>query len=153
MRAYAITRREERVGCKWVFSINYQVDGTIDRYKARLVMKGYTQSYGIDYQEMFSPMEKLNMVKVLLLIFANLDWSLHQFDVKNTYLHGNLEEEVYMGIPPDFATSHDGVVCKLYKALYGLKQSSRAWFGQFSLAMKKYGFKQSNSDHTLFLKQ
>ena len=143
---------KKAVGCKWIFSIKYKADGTIDRYKARLVAKGYTQSYGIDYQETFSPVAKLNTVRVLLSISANLDWPLHQFDVKNMFLHGNLEEEVYMDVPPGFATSHARVVCKLHKALYGLKQSPRAWFGRFSLAMKKYGFKQSNSDHTLFLK-
>jgi hypothetical protein len=69
---------------------------------------------------------KLNTVRVLLSISANLDWPLHQFDVKNAFLHGNLEEEVYMDVPPGFTTSHAGVVCKLLKALYGLKQSPRA---------------------------
>jgi hypothetical protein len=152
MGAHATPERKKAVGCKWIFSIKYKVDGTIDRYKARLVAKGYTQSYGINYQEMFSLVEKLNMVRVLLSISANLDWPLHQFDIKNAFLHGNLEEEMYMDVPPGFATSRAGVVCKLQKALYGLKQSPRAWFGWFSLAMKKYGFKQSNSDHTLFLK-
>jgi len=143
---------KKAVGCKWIFSIKYKADGTIDGYKARLVAKGYTQSYNIDYQETFSPVAKLNTVRVLLSISANLDWPLHQFDVKNTFLHGNFEEEVYMDVPPRFATSHVGVVCKLHKALYSLKQSPRAWFVWFSLAMKKYGFKQSNSDHSLFLK-
>ncbi|RVW39236.1 Retrovirus-related Pol polyprotein from transposon TNT 1-94 [Vitis vinifera] len=84
---------------------------------------------------------------------ANLNWPLHQFDVKNAFLHGDLKEEVYMDIPPGYMTSlKTEVVCKLQKALYGLKQSPRAWFGRFSLAMRKYGFTQSNSDHTLFLK-
>ena len=73
--------------------------------------------------------------------------------MKNAFLHGDLEEEVYMEIPPGFGTSGKSEeVCKLQKALYGLKQSPRAWFGRFSSAMKKHGFKQSNSDHTLFLK-
>jgi hypothetical protein len=73
--------------------------------------------------------------------------------VKNAFLHGDLEEEVYMDIPPGYtANSKSEVVCKLQRALYGLKQSPRAWFGRFSLAMKKYGYIQSNSDHTLFLK-
>ncbi|PNX88803.1 pentatricopeptide repeat-containing protein mitochondrial-like, partial [Trifolium pratense] len=140
------------VGCKWVFSIKHKADGSIERYKARLVAKGYTQTYGIDYQETFSPVAKLNTVRVLLSLAANLDWPLHQFDVKNAFLHGNLNEEVYMDIPPGFVPSQAKVVCKLQKALYGLKQSPRAWFGRFNTAMKKFGFKQSHSDHTLFLK-
>ena len=141
------------VGCKWVFSIKHNADGSIERYKARLVAKGYTQTYGIDYQETFSPVAKLNTIRVLLSLAANLDWPLHQFDVKNAFLHGDLKEEVYMDIPPGYTTSSSTkVVCKLQRALYGLKQSPRAWFGRFSLAMKKYGFQQSNLDHTLFLK-
>ena len=108
---------------------------------------------GIDYQETFSPVAKLNTVRVLLSLVVNLDWLLHQFDIKNAFLHGDLEEEVYMDIPPGFKTSaKNECVCRLQKALYGLKQSPRAWFRRFNLSMKKKGFRQSNSDHTLFLK-
>ena len=116
--------------------------------------KGYTQTYGIDYQDTFSPVAKLNTVRVLISLVANLNWPLHQFDVKNAFLHGGLEEEVYMDIPLGYSvTTGTNEVCKLQRALYGLKQSPRAWFGRFSLAMKKYGFQQSNADHTLFLKK
>lgn len=142
------------IGCKWVFSIKHKEDGSIERYKARLVAKGYTQTYSIDYQETFSPVAKLNTIRVLLSLAVNLDWPLHQFDVKNVCLHGNLEEEISMDIPPGYtASSKTRAVCKLQRSLYGLKQSPRVWFGRFSLAMKKYGFHQSNSDHTLFLKR
>ena len=106
------------MGCKWVFSIKHKADGSVERYKAKLVAKGYIQTYGIDYQETFSPVVKLNTVRVLLSLVANLDWSLHQFDVKNTLLHGDLEKKVYMDIPPDFKIS---VKERLQKALYGLK--------------------------------
>jgi hypothetical protein len=141
------------VGCKWVFSIKYKADGSVDRYKARLVAKGFTQTHGIDYMETFSPVAKLNTVRVLLSLAANLDWPLHQLDVKNAFLHGDLDEEVYMDIPPGCTGSAETkIVCKLERALYGLKQSPRAWFGRFSSAMRKYGYHQSNSDHTLFLK-
>lgn len=93
-------------------------------------------TYGVDYQETFLPVAKLNTVRVLLSLAANLDWPLHQFDVKNAFLHGDLEEEVYMDTPPGYTASSKEVVCKLQRALYGLKQSPRAWFGRFSLAMK-----------------
>lgn len=144
---------KKAVGCKWVFSIKHKADGTVERYKARLVAKGYTQTYAVDYQETFSPVAKLSTVRILLSLAANLDRPLHQFDVKTAFLHGDLEEEVYMDLPPGYtASTETKVVCKLRQALYGLKQSPQAWFGRFSLTMRKYGSKQSNSDHTLFLK-
>ena len=144
---------KKTVGCRWVFSIKHKTDGSVERYKVRLIAKGYTQTYGVDYQETLSPIVKLNTVRVLISLAANLDWPLHQFDVKNVFFHGDLEDEVYMDIPQGFVSSTQGkVVCKLQKTFYRLKQSPRAWFGQFSLAMRKHGFKQSNSDHTLFLK-
>ena len=142
------------VGCKWVFTIKYKSDGTVDRYKARLVAKGYTQTYGVDYSETFSPVAKIDTIRVLFSLAANLDWPLHQFDVKNAFLHGDLEEEVYIDAPPGFMSGYRrGEVCRLRRALYGLKQSPRAWFGRFTQAMKKNGYRQSNSDHTLFLKR
>ncbi|PRQ43270.1 putative RNA-directed DNA polymerase [Rosa chinensis] len=144
---------KKAVGCRWVFTVKHNADGSVNRYKARLVAKGFTQTYGIDYDETFAPVAKMNTIRVLLSFAANLNWPLRQFDVKNAFLHGELTEEVYMSLPPGYVAASPGdFVCKLRKSLYGLKQSPRAWFGRFSQFMRKVGYKQSNSDHTLFLK-
>ena len=130
-----------------------KTNGSIDRYKARFA-KEYTQKYGVDYQETFAPVAKHNTIRILISVAANQDWPLQQFDVKNTFLNENLEEEVYMELPPGIkhSSSEKNEVCKLKKSLYGLKQSPRAWFGRFSSVMKAFGYKQSNSDHILFIK-
>lgn len=141
------------VGCRWLFSVKHQPDGTVERLKARLVAKGYTQSYGIDYQETFAPVAKLNTIRILLSLAVNLDWPLLQLDVKNAFLNGKLEEEVYMDIPEGFRdNSTRNKVCKLKRSIYGLKQSPRAWFDRFSLVLKSHQYKQCQADHTLFTK-
>ena len=140
------------VGCKWVFTVKYKADGSMERYKARLVAKGFTQTYGIDYQETFALVAKINTIRILFSLAANLDWPLYQFDVKNAFLHGDLEEEVYMDIPPGLNVKNNRV-CRLGKSLYGLKQSPIAWFGRFTKTMIKYGYHQSQGDHTLFIKR
>ena len=139
------------VGCRWVYTIKYLPDGTIERHKARLVAKGYTQTYGVDYSETFSPVAKLGSVRIFLSLAANLGWPLFQLDVKNAFLHGDLQEEVYMEQPPGFvAQGEPHKVCRLRKALYGLKQSPRAWFGKFSDAIMRFGMRRSQSDHSVF---
>jgi hypothetical protein len=141
------------VGCKWVYTVKYRADGSIERYKARLVAKGYTQTYGIDYLETFAPVAKMNTIRILLSLVANYGWDLQQFDVKNAFLHGELEEEIYMEVPPGYGNNLAAhTVCKLKKALYDLKQSPRAWFGRFARVMMAMGYRQSQGDHTLFIK-
>ncbi|RVW56445.1 Retrovirus-related Pol polyprotein from transposon RE1 [Vitis vinifera] len=142
------------VGCKWIFTIKYKADGSVERFKARLVARGFTQSYGIDYQETFAPVAKLNTIRILLSLAVNQHWCLQQLDIKNAFLNGDLEEEVYMEIPPGFEESMaKNQVCKLQKSLYGLKQSPRAWFDRFTKAVLKLGYKQGQADHTLFVKK
>ena len=142
------------VGSRWVFTIKYHSDGSVARYKAQLVARGYTQSYGIDYNETFALVAKLNTIRILIALAALFDWKLFQFDVKNAFLHGELEEEVYMAPSPGYflKTNNNGDVCHLRKSIYGLKQSPRAWFGKFSKTMLSAGYAQSEGDHTLFIK-
>lgn len=107
------TEGKTSVGCKWEFAIKYKSNGTVESYKARLVDKGFTQTYGIDYTETFAPVAKLNIVKVLLSIAANLDWDLQQLDVKNAFLNGDLEKKVHVDLPPGFNKENkNGMVCR-----------------------------------------
>jgi histone deacetylase 1/2 len=110
------------IDCKWVFKIKQKSDGTIERYKARLVAKGFKQRYGLDYEDTFSPVVKPTTIRLLLSIALTQGWHLRQLDIQNAFLHGVLEEEVYMRQPPGFEDpSHPQYLCRLYKALYGLK--------------------------------
>ena len=140
------------IGCKWVYKIKTRSDSTVDRYKAHLVAKGFTQEYGIDYEETFAPVAHLSSVRTLIVISPSRHWPIFQMDVKNAFLNGELTEEIYMQLPPGFSHplgfSHK--VCRLHRALYGLKQASRAWFAKFSSTISQHGFSASLYDSTLF---
>jgi hypothetical protein len=110
------------IDCKWVYKIKRKQDGSLDRYKVRLVAKGFKQSYGIDYEDTFSPVIKAATIRTILSIAVSRGWSMRQLDVQNDFLHVLLEEEVYMRQPPGFEdSSHPNYICKLDKVLYGLK--------------------------------
>nr|ABN08283.1 hypothetical protein MtrDRAFT_AC155889g9v2 [Medicago truncatula] len=137
------------VGCRWVYTVKVGSDGKIDRLKARLVAKGYTQIFVLDYGDTFSLVAKIASVRLFLAIAVIHQWPLHQLDIKNAFLHGELHEEVYMAQPPGFTVngaSH--LVCQLRRSLYGLKQSPRAWFVRFSNVLQEYGMTRCEVDYS-----
>jgi hypothetical protein len=98
----ALPKDKKTIGCKWVYKVKHNVDGFVNRYKARLVAKGYAQTYGIDYEETYSPVAKMTIVRAIIAMAIAKGWPLHQMDVKNDFLHGDLQEEVYMEQPPGY---------------------------------------------------
>lgn len=111
---------------------------------------GNHQKAGIDYNETFAPVAKMTTVRVFLVVAAAKNLELHQMDVHNAFLQGDLTEEVYMRLPPGFRCSNPNLVCRLRKSLYGLKQAPRCWFAKLVRSLKDYGFRQSYSDYSLF---
>ena len=138
---------KKALGCKWIYKIKYHSDGTIERFKARLIILGNHQVEGIGYTETFATVAKLVTVRIVLVVATTKGWDLHQMDVHNAFLHGELQEEVFMKLPPGFHIGQPGMVCKL--SLHGLKQAPHCWFGKLSSAFKHYGFHQSYSDYSL----
>ncbi|KAL0307506.1 UNVERIFIED_CONTAM: Retrovirus-related Pol polyprotein from transposon RE2 [Sesamum calycinum] len=157
-----VLRRSSRQGTKpcWMndlcavlpMMLMLKADGSIHRYKAWLVATGYNQIEGIDYIESFSPVAKSVTVRLFFAIAAASNWHIHQMDVNNAFLHGYLEEEIYMS-PPDGYCLPPGHVCRLKRSLYGLKQASRQWNQEFTTQIVAFGFIQSKHDYCLFMKK
>lgn len=141
------------VGCKWVYKKKTGADGSVERFKARLVAQGYTQQYGMDYDETFCPVARLESLRVLIALSVQHGLKLHQVDVTTAFLNGTLEEEVLMKQPEGFEIKgKENLVCKLKKSIYGLKQSPRCWNVALDTQLKEMGFAQSNNDPCIYYK-
>ena len=137
---------------KWIFRHKLNSDGTLDRYKARWVLRGFTQRPGVDFDETFSPVVKPATVRTVLTLALSQDWPVHQLDVKNAFLHGTLTETVYCSQPSGFVdSSKPEFVCRLNRSLYGLKQAPRAWYSRFASYLLQLGFVEAKSDTSLFI--
>jgi histone deacetylase 1/2 len=137
---------------KWVFRHKFRSDGSLDRYKARWVVRGFTQRPGIDYGETVSPVVKPATIRAVLTLALSRSWPIHQLDVKNVFLHGTLNETVYCAQPKCFVDSfRPDYVCRLNKSLYGLKQTPRARHHRFASHIISLGFTEAKSDTSLFI--
>jgi ATP-binding cassette subfamily B (MDR/TAP) protein 1 len=138
---------------KWVFRIKEEHDGS-KRYKVRLVVKGFQQKEGINYTDIFSLVVKLTTIRLVLSIVATKGLYLEQLDVKTAFLHGDLEEEIYMQQPEGFVEKgNEEMVCRLTKSLYGLKQAPRQWYKKFDGFMQRNGYFRCNADHCCYFKK
>lgn len=149
-----LPRGQKSIGVRWIYKTKLNEKGEVDKHKARLVVKGYKQQYGINYQEVFAPVIRLETIRLVLAIAAQNDWKVHQMDVKSAFLNGYLEEDVYVDQPSGYKRKgQEHKVCHLKKALYGLKQAPRAWYSRIEGHFIKHGFKKCNYEHTLFIKK
>ena len=140
------------VGCKWVFKHKLDVDGSIERHKARLVAKSYSQQHGLDYDETFSPVARFESLRMLLALAVQDGLYVHQLDVTTAFLNGKLEEEVYMDQPEGFVEKEkESLVCRLKHSLYGLKQAPRCWNSILDEKLKEMGFTQTISDPCMYV--
>jgi len=134
-----------------VFKLKRNSEGDVVKHKARLVAKGYVQKHGVDYEEVFAPVARLDTVRVLLALAANPGWKVHHLDVKSAFLHGELEEEVYVSQPEGYVVKgKEQCVLKLSKALYGLKQAPRAWNVRLDKSLRKLNFRRCMSEQAVY---
>lgn len=145
-----LPKGKRALGCKWVFRRKFRANGTLERHESRLVVLGNNQVEGDDYTETFAPVAKMSTLRSFMQQASSLNWEIHQMDVHNAFLHGDLQEEVYMRLPPGYRSSDKNQVLRLWKSLYGLKQAPRCWFAKLNTTLKEYSFTQCLSDYSLF---
>ena len=139
------------IGSRWFMKVKHNADGSLDRYKSRLVAKGYSQRPGFDFKETFAPTVRYSTIRIVLALAALEDLELRSVDISHAYLNGTLEEEIYMTQPEGFEVGGPDHVCKLVKSLYGLKQAGRVWNKTLHSALSSMGFNRVQSDHGLYI--
>eukprot|EP00253_Pinus_taeda_P025601 PITA_25601 len=149
-----LPKGNEFIGVKWVYKTKSNAEGKIERHKARLVVKGYKQQYGRDYEETFASVARMETVRAVLSIAAQNKWKVYQMDVKSALLNGVLMEEVYIEQPPGYGKKgQEHKVCRLKKAFYGLKQAPRAWYSRIDSYLLENGFEKCEGESTLYIKE
>jgi hypothetical protein len=139
------------VGCKWVFKKKLKPDGTIDKYKTRLVAKGYIQKEGEDLFDTYSHVARLTTIRILLSLGTSHGLLIHHMDVKTTFLNGELEDKIYMAQPDGFIVKgQEDKVCKLVKSLYGLKQAPKQWHEKFDVTLISADFSVNEADRYIY---
>jgi hypothetical protein len=140
------------VDSKWVYRTKYKADGNVEKYNARVVARGFTQVYGVDYMETYAPVAKLASLRTILALAVHLGWRIDCFNFNAAYLNGELgdSEEIYMELPPGYGGGNIEYVAKLDKALYGLKQARCIWYDTFARALAELGFHASAADLGMF---
>jgi hypothetical protein len=148
-----IPKGAKTVGFKWVYKTKQDSKGNIERFKERLMAKGFTQREGIDYTKIFSPVSSKDSFRIIMTLVAHYDLELHQIDVNTTFLNGNLQENVYMAQPEGFAVEgKEHMGCKLKKSLYGLRQASRQWYIKFDGVIRSFDFAENKVDNCIYVK-
>lgn len=142
------------IDLKWIFKLKKDASGRVVKHKARLVAKGYVQEHGIDFEEIFAPVTRLETVRLLLALSAKNNWEVHHLDVKTAFLNGDINEEVYVAQPKGYVKKgQEKLVYKLSKALYGLRQAPRAWYAKLNSCLEKLGFKRCPYEHSVYTRQ
>ena len=142
------------IGLKWIFKIKRNANGSINKYKARLVAKGYIQRHGVDFDEVYAHVARIETIRFLIALASSRGWEVHHLDVQTAFLHGDLKEDVYVAQPKGFAVEgKEGKVYKLHKALYGLCQALRAWNEKLNKVLGELNFVKCTKEPTLYQRQ
>lgn len=142
------------IGLKWVYKLKRDANGNVIKHKAWLMAKGYVKKQGIDFEEVFAPVTRLETVRLLLALAAKNEWEVHHLDVKSAFLNGDLEETVFVKQPEGFVKENEEhKVYQLIKALYGLRQAPRAWYAKLNKCLKGLGFVKCPYEHAVYVRR